>query len=180
MTPKQVALISPRDGFACLVSHDRDEVVLLASVAQAGRTIPVCNYLSRFPDTIAVRVSDRQEVIKYLGEYQDRSLALDFALLLFDGEVSRETRSKIAHELEELLNADDCREYVLDILLAKPLPDSADFGGADEIANPLGRVCSLVHSVVQAQTRDAAAHAAWLEVRRKRRPDGQALRSHSR
>ena len=165
MTLNQVALISPRDGFAGLLTHDRDKVSLLAPPAQVGRTIPVCNYISRFPDTTAVRVSDPQEALQYLSDHQDRSLALDFALLLLDREVSVETRLKIAHELDELLSAKDCIEYVLDIVLAQPLPDSADCRGAEEIANSFIRVRSFVRSVLHSQTRVAAAYAAWLEMR---------------
>ncbi len=164
MTENPVAFVSPRDGFAALLADDQDKVGLVAPPSQEGRKIPVCNYISRFPDTTAVQVADAQEALKHLSEHQDRSLAFDFALLLFDGEVSTETRSKIAHELEDLLEVEDCREYVLDIILAHPLPDGVDSMGAERIAKPFDNVRSFVHAVLESQTRVAAAYAASLEM----------------
>jgi hypothetical protein len=64
MTQKQVAFISPRDGFAGVLTNEQDKVRLVAPVAQTGRMIPVCTYMSRFPDTTAVQVSDAQEALR--------------------------------------------------------------------------------------------------------------------
>ena len=160
MTQNKLAFISPRDGFAGLLTDDQAAVGLIAPAAQEGRTIPVCNYISRFPDTTAVRISGAQDALKHLIEHQARSLAFDFVLLLFDREVSMATRAKIAHELEQLLEADDCRQYVLDIILARPFPDDADSSGAESIAGSLDNVRSLVHAVLESQSRLAESRAA--------------------
>ena len=130
---EQLALVSPRDGWAGWLSDDCRVVRLISPESQKGKAVDAGNYTSRFPDTAVVQADDADMVISRLADFQENSLALDFLLLLFDTQVSHETRASVAVELEKILADNACAQYVLDILLASPLPQSAEVSVANDV-----------------------------------------------
>ena len=77
-----------------------------------------------------------QEAQQQLCAAVDREEALDLALILFDHDLSDETRNEAARELNDLLRQPEIVEFVERILFAKPLPQSADHDGAKRICPP--------------------------------------------
>jgi hypothetical protein len=69
---------------------------------------------------------ETEQVIRYLDLATERIDALHLALILLDGDLSRETRQQAAMELEELLRQNGMQEQLERILFAQPLPRSAD------------------------------------------------------
>ena len=105
---EQLALVSPRDGWAGWLSDDCRVVRLISPESQKGKAVDAGNYTSRFPDTAVVQADDADMVISRLADFQENSLALDFLLLLFDTQVSHETRASVAVELEKILADNAC------------------------------------------------------------------------
>ena len=91
---EQLALVSPRDGWAGWLSDDCRVVRLISPESQKGKAVDAGNYTSRFPDTAVVQADDADMVISRLADFQENSLALDFLLLLFDTQVSHENACK--------------------------------------------------------------------------------------
>ena len=67
----------------------------------------------------------------------------------------------------ELVNkaSPKCRDYVLDITLASPLPREIDLEGARSSAKRWDQVQSLVDTMIECQPRVRIAYAAWLATR---------------
>lgn len=161
----QVALISPRDGFAGSLSQDRTTVTLCVPEILSGGIISVGNYASRFPDTTVVECNGSSDIIEQLDMFEDKSLALDFTLLLLDPSLSNETRRDVAIELGELLAVELYRDYVLDIMLASPMSDEVNFEQAKAAARDLDAVLRLLDTLAQCQDRVRKACEAWLSMR---------------
>lgn len=164
-TQNQLAFVSPRDGFAGLLDDDHRTVELVTPVEWCGQSFSAGSYATRFPDTTVVEVADGDEAIACLNELQEALLALDFTLLLFDSEVSHGTRREIAIELDEMLAVQRCREYVLDVMLACPLPDDVELETTTDAAIGQRNVRSLVEVITGSQCRVRLAHSAWLALR---------------
>ena len=88
-----------------------------------------------------------------LSAANEQARALDFTLMLFDGQLSLATRKLAAEELEELLKSEINRNYILDILLAVPLHDSADTSGSVESTSNSSLVRVFVQSILDVQER---------------------------
>lgn len=160
----QSFVVSPCDGFAGVLNESEGIVRLVLPASAEGREIAACNYGSRFPTTAVLQIDDVGEGIELFTKFQSQSIALDFALLLFDSGVSTKTRKDAALELDELLASVDSSNYVLDILLAAPLPSTADSAGAAAASKDFGRCRSFVDAIVEAQPRVRFAYASWLSI----------------
>lgn len=165
MPQNHVALISPIDGIAGLYNESEKAITLVAPSALSGRKIAAGNYATRYPHSTAVEVATGQEAVKRLNEQRERSLALDFTLLLFDVSTSPTTRQRAAAELNGLLKDSHCQDYVLDIVLSSPLPDEADPAGATLAAKNQSLVRALIATIRECQERVAKVFAAWLALR---------------
>ncbi len=73
---------------------------------------------------------DHAEVVRRLQIDQDKADALYLSLILLDPDLSIEVRREAANDLEDLYRTSEVFEYVERILLARPLPPSADLVGA--------------------------------------------------
>ncbi|MBX7132678.1 MAG: tetratricopeptide repeat protein [Fimbriimonadaceae bacterium] len=82
-------------------------------------------------------------------------------MMLFDSGLGIELRKSIATELEALLSSEKNREYTLDIILAVPLPDSADVAGAKEASAHQDITAKYIGQIVGAQARAKHVHMAW-------------------
>jgi tetratricopeptide (TPR) repeat protein len=157
-------VISPSDGFAGVLSETDGVVQIALPASESGRSMTACNYANRFPSSTVVNVASIDDGVQLFGTYESHSLALDFSLLLFDSEVSKATREEVASELERMLDYREASDYVLDILLASPLPESADVDGAIEAAASKARCKDFVSKIVESQSRVRLAYNAWQAV----------------
>jgi len=161
----QTFVISPSDGFAGVLDETEGTVRLVLPSSQQGRMVRALNYFSRFPSSAVLQVSNDAEGIQQFDTLRAHRLALDFTLLLLDAEISNETRSEVAQELDELLENSGSRDYVLDVLLAAPLPVDADVACAVEAARRWSHSRSLINTLVDCQPRVRLANSAWLSIR---------------
>jgi hypothetical protein len=158
------ATISPRDRVAGLISESNGHVQLLDSNGAVLGSLPADAYYSRFPDTMVVDVQDAIQAVHELTRRSSMCLCLDMTLLLFDQDVSIATRRELAGELELLLKDHASHDYVLDILLSKPLPASADTDGAT-LATAGAKVArDFVHLILQSQERVSLVFNSWLAI----------------
>ena len=161
----QLAVLCPRDNIVGLLSEDQQAVTTLTPSTLSGRAVPTGDFRARFADSSVIQVDSKEDAFDRLSEFQDRSLALDFTLLLFDEQVKGKTKADIAAELDEMLADKSCHDYVVDILFASPLPEAADAIGALEAASGKLSCASLIQLILDCQNRVRFAYDAWLSLR---------------
>ena len=108
----------------------------------------------------------RQQVLSRLRLLYEQAEALDMALFLLDGELSRELRGEAAQALDEALAQPALGTYVEGVLYARPLPPSVDASGALEIVEELGlgRPTALLRDLIERQKVVDTALRAWNEI----------------
>lgn len=152
--------ISPRDG--CFGILEGQKVKVLDREKRPRGKLTATAYFSRFPDTALVEVNTSDEARKALERYETRSLSLDMLLLLFDHEVSNSTRKQLARELDSLFQDACNKDYVLDILLAKPMPETTDVNGAINAAKNFPVTDSILNTIINCQARVRSVYESWL------------------
>ncbi|MBI2481835.1 MAG: hypothetical protein HYV60_25275, partial [Planctomycetia bacterium] len=90
------AAISPRDHVVGLFQDEGAWVQLLDREGASASTVSTERYISRYPDTLVVDVRDGKHAVEVLAERSTRSMCLDMTLLLFDRDVSVQTRQELA------------------------------------------------------------------------------------
>jgi tetratricopeptide (TPR) repeat protein len=160
----QSAVISPRDAFAGVLDQETNFVSIVAPAQHYGRRIFVADYFAKFPGSTVVDVASPEIVFERLHEHEECSLTLDYSLLLFDDTLSPKLRKAIAEEVDKLSSIASRRTYVLDILLAKPLPKSANVELAHTATEGYESARSLVDTIVNCQTRVCSLYNAWLQL----------------
>jgi tetratricopeptide (TPR) repeat protein len=161
----RVAIISPHDGFAGLLNDAGTSVELVAPAARVGRVLQSGVYSHRFPNSCLCEVESSEGAISRLEELNNASFALDFAIMLFDADISEGLRFKIAKELDDLLTSPAIGEHVSDILFAAPLPNEAHVETAVQVCENNSRAHAFILNLYNSQDRVRMAHSAWLSVR---------------
>lgn len=129
------------------VSHE----VAVALVRQIGGGQP-----------IAVESVDTAQ--ERLEELVDQTEALDLFLILLSADYSIETRKSAFEELEELLQYDEIKTYLHNILTASPLPSQADLENAWSLVTPNGLTAKFLKSIVNLQPVITKVRNAWHAV----------------
>jgi len=160
------ALLCPRDELVGLLSEDGRRVELRGLDSTLPTTkLPTALVHSRFPDSQWIKASNTDEAMTRLSEASQKCQSFDFTLMLFDVGLSCETRKVAAEELDELLAIEANREYVLDIILSRPLHQLADCTGALSVASTCSRAKKFVQEIVDAQPQAERLFKAWLTLR---------------
>jgi hypothetical protein len=163
MNTALTAFISPRDQRTAVVEVVGDAESLHAgTVLINGQRVALGDYLARHPATAFWNVSSTDELPVLLKNLSDQASALDFCLMLFDEELSLPLRRRAAGELETLLSYEKNQHYVLDIMLAHPLPQNTDFSVAAAAAEGQLGVEGLVRLLKETRQRSELAFRAWL------------------
>jgi len=163
MTEQQLALIAASSNVTGLLSHDRDSVSLLND-SGIQQQIPTDRFVQVYPDFCVVAVTSEREAKDELARRAESAECLDRVLFLFDVELPVGLRRELSEELEPLLESDGNRDYVLDVLLSKPLPKSADARGAMNACENSPNANRVVSRVVSSQDRVRKVYDAWLTV----------------
>ncbi len=116
----------------------------------------------RYPDSTVIDVNSIKAAFDQLEIHREQSTALDFTLMLLDRDLDHETRAFVAEGLDNLILKANCRDYVLDVLYAAPLPRTADVEGAKKSSSANSRVKSLYSDIESNQRRVKHALYAWL------------------
>jgi tetratricopeptide (TPR) repeat protein len=161
------AAISPRDCAAGLLCDRGGGVQLLDRAGVAATSISVERYLSRHPDTSVVEVRDGKHTVNVLAERATMSMCLDMTLLLFDRDVSVQTRQELALELDRLLQDVNNKNYVLDVVLCSPLSTMADVDGAVNAVESANIVRDVVASILRCQRNVRLIVESWLMVKQE-------------
>lgn len=157
------ALLCPRDRLVGFLSEDGTSALMHAPSSSPFKMV-TANARHRFPDSTFVQVETDEDSDLKLSAANEQARALDFTLMLFDGQLSLATRELAAEELEELLKSEINRNYILDILLAVPLHDSADTSGSVESTSNSSLVRVFVQSILDVQERVRLSLDAWLAL----------------
>jgi RNA polymerase sigma factor (sigma-70 family) len=158
------AVISGQSGVAVLVDGPR-----LASIHAGSDAPPV----DRSPGEVRFLLGDARdlEFLENIAPEEARrrlevasscSDALHLALILLDGELSRDTRMTAAEELDELLIEDGIAFFVESVLHARPLPRGGDPVGARSAC--IGRTQlarALLERLLALQAVINEVHGAW-------------------
>jgi len=161
------AAISPRD---CAVGLLRKEDGLVHVLDYAGvpvRSMSAERYLSQHRDTLVVDVRDGKHAADILAERSTMSMCLDMTLLLFDRDISGQTRQELAVELNRLFQDNDNRNYVLDVVLCRPLSPIADVDGAVKAVESANIAQDVVTSILNCQDRVRLILESWLLVKQE-------------
>ena len=158
------AAISPRDHVVGLLQDEGAWVQILDRAGVPASTVSAERYISRHPDTLVVDVRDGRQAVELLAERSTRSMCLDLTLLLFDRDVSVQTRQELAMELDLLFQDNDHRNYVLDIVLCRPLSPTADVDGAVSAVQSAKLVRGVVASILDCQNIVRLVQQSWLLV----------------
>lgn len=158
------AAISPRDHVVGLIQDEGAWVQILDRAGLPASTVSAERYISRYPDTLVVDVRDGRHALDVLAERSTRSMCLDMTLLLFDRDVSVQTRQELAKELNVLFQDEGNRSYVLDIVLCRPLSQNADVDGAVSAVQTTKIVGGVVASILDCQNIVRLVQQSWLLV----------------
>lgn len=155
-----IAILCPRDNLGGFVSDASKSVVLRHQATGVQQRMSIGSVVSRFPDSTFTDAASQDDAIKQLGEARERSASLDFSLMLMDGELPLEVRQKAAQVLSELLAKPENLEYVLDLVLASPLPPDADTEGARKATADSTKASELVTLMIECDSRSQSASNA--------------------
>jgi tetratricopeptide (TPR) repeat protein len=159
------AFISPRDRVAGVVAGSQVAISATPDSRRPAQDMPVSAYLARYPDTEVLDIPSPEVLADELSRRSARCHALDFTLMLFDSELSVSLRRDCAKHLSDLLAVESAWNYVLDVLLARPLPKAADIQGARQASEGAGKGAMIVEVIVECQERVRMACDAWLQLR---------------
>jgi RNA polymerase sigma factor (sigma-70 family) len=158
------AVISGQSGVAVLVDSTR-----LASIHAGSDAAPV----DRSPGEVRFLLGEARD-LEFLEDIAPEEVrrrlevstscydALHLALILLDGELSRDTRRTAAEELDELLALEGIASFVESVLHAQPLPKGGDLlGGRSACSGGTQRALALVERFEALQTVIREVHGAW-------------------
>ena len=165
MTQTNIGLLSSRDNRFAPIEKSSSREKSAPTVSFRGKSIAVGDYLSRFPVTEFVRFSSDEDVTRAQSVAEAKSCALDFTLMLLDPELSDRLKNRIVVELEDLLSGENSERYVLDILLAQPISESASLGKAIEAVASYSHCNRVFKTLVDSRVRSGLARKAWLSIR---------------
>lgn len=164
MSQQLIGLLSPRDCRFAVVEPIDTGNDASKTVSLDGNQIAIGDYLARFPSSAFIAFSNDDEVAIVRQSAEDQAYTLDFVLMLFDLDLSKSMKEKIASELEILLEDPENEKYVLDILLAQPFPASTEIESAVSAVEFHARCSNLFACISECQERSGFAFNAWLSI----------------
>lgn len=167
MTRKHHALVSPAGNAVGVLSNDRAFVTLVSDADGSRLKVSTEQFIRTNSDFSVIDVDDENDAIRQLDERIIQSRCLDMTLFMFDPEIEVELREELADELNPMLQEKANRDYVLDIMLASPLPRTADADGAIVASDRAIDVHSLILEVVERQAQVEILHETWAATSRE-------------
>jgi len=154
-----VAILNEGDSWHSM-TYEESELLTPCHAAQAKTLLRNAHDLIWLEDVSVDDVRDR------LADVVDSTEALDCVLYLLDSRLLPETRDAVALEFEELAAWPEIVQEVESVLLARPLPASADMDGAIAAcertdAKPATQLFRHWHSL---QPTVQAVYDAWLQI----------------
>lgn len=158
-----LAFISGRHDTAVVRSNDSWHTVTY------GDEVPVDGVSQEAAIALVGQIGDMQPITvesvanaqERLEQLVDQTEALDLFLILLNAEYSSETRKSSVEELEELLQYDEIRDHMQNILSASPLPTQADVDKAWSMVTPNGLTAKFLKTIVNLQPVITRVRNAW-------------------
>jgi len=147
------------------VELDRSGGEMHVATDPDGRRHLLADYLSRHRPA-ALTQGPPEDFAKELSLAQGQSQTLDFALMLFDPQLSEKLKQRVATELDDLLQSEGNREHALDVILSHPLSERADTATAlsSTVSRRSARTHDFVNCIVESQERSQLVLNSWLTI----------------
>lgn len=161
------ARIAPRDGLVAILNAEglTECVYDIDGSVVAGRS--ALSYVLHAFETVIVPVRDVNEAVGVLRLRSDMSACLDMVLMLFDDRISLKTRTQLALTLNGLLAEVAIRNFVQDILYARPLADIANSDEASAASRGIAATSKFVRQLIRKQPFIQQLYDAWLTANRE-------------
>ena len=166
MNSTRLAICSSLDSHAGWVNVEDLTVSTLGTAVVSSREYSAAEYLVRHTDAFVFEANDDSEVHSKLASSRDNMFSLEFTLALFDESLPSDVRKQVAESLEVKLANDANRIYVLDIVLASPLPSTADIDSAIAMVSSYSRVTAMMDVIAECQPRVSRLCEHWKAMRR--------------
>ncbi len=148
-------------GRLCPIGTD---VTILRPSIFDGELIPVDSFVARNPDAVCVACQSEDELNQTFERLEQKSIALDFWLMLLDPEIRDVTKQRIAIDLEQLFQDKLIYEHVQDIVYSAPLPPAAILRFVNE-QSTCARIREFSQELSNAQPRIRALYAIWTSMK---------------
>ena len=165
MKSTRLAICSTLDSHAGWLDVEALTVSTLGTAVVSSREYSVAEYLVRHTDAFVFEASDDSDVHSKLALSRDNMFSLEFTLALFDELLPADVRKQVAASLEDKLANDANRIYVLDIVLASPLPSTTNVQSTSAMVSSYARVTALMDLIAECQPRAAKLCEHWKTMR---------------
>jgi len=118
-------LIDPVTEYVGRIDATGDYVSIANPVSRCGETWPIEVFASRNRDAVCLECRNVADLPAAIALLQDKAMALDFWLMLFDPEIRDVTKTRIAAELNDLFSNDAVYIHVQNIVYSAPLSPSS-------------------------------------------------------
>jgi len=120
-------------------------------------------FFAAYPDSTTIEADCDADARDVLLHEHTLALSLDMTLLLFDPDITLDTRGGLAVELGLLIDNETFHDGVLNIVLSKPLPHTADISGALSAAATCAATLTFVKLIVDSQQSVSRTYSTWLQ-----------------
>ncbi len=140
-------------------------VSTLGTAVVSSREYSTAEYLVRHPDAFVFEANDDSEVHSQLASSRDNMFSLEFTLALFDESLPSDVRKQVAESLEGKLKDLANETYVLDIVLASPLPSTTDIHSTRGLVSSYSRVAAMMDLIAGCQPSVSKLCTYWRAMR---------------
>lgn len=156
-------LISPVDGFAGRIESER-VVTLIAPETLAGKQVTGESYVRRFPESYVAGPLPTNHCAELLRKLTNQQRALQFALCIFDSDLTDSARELASEGLEDAISRGADVDVLADVLLSRPLPKSTTIENAIKAVTKTQLAKALIEETVQLQSRVGQLLTIWTEI----------------
>ncbi len=157
-------LVDPVTKFVGQLSLDGTDVRILRPTSLESKLLPVDVFVGRNRDAVCVACDSEAELNQIAERLEQKSIALDFWLMLLDPDISDSTKHRIALDLEKLFDDNSIYAHVQDVIYSAPLPPEATLQFViEQVSNPLIREFS--QELSNAQPRIRTLYAIWTSMK---------------
>jgi tetratricopeptide (TPR) repeat protein len=153
-------LVDPITKFIGRLSPTGSDVTILRPSILDGGLLPVDAFVGRNRDAVCVACESEDELAETVERLEQKSIALDFWLMLLDPEISDGTKHRIAIDLEQLFQDDLVYAHVQDIVYSAPLPPAATLRFVSEQASGF-HIREFSRELSNAQPRIRTLYGIW-------------------
>ena len=157
-------LVDPVTKFVGQLSNAGTDVTILRPCTLESGLLPVDTFVGRNRDAVCVACDSEDELNQVVERLEQKSIALDFWLMLLDPEISDGTKHRIAVDLENLFDDDFIYAHVQNVVYAAPLPPAATLRFVSEQVS-CTHIREFSRELSNAQPRIRTLYAIWKSMK---------------